>query len=80
MPSKQADESSPEELREQRLKGYIKLGYVALAFWPFLLLAAGMGFDSPKPTSGTLPWIILLFALCFGGLPFVNHNSGQNKF
>ena len=73
MPGEQANQLSPEERREQSLKGYIKLGYVALIFWPFLLLAAGMGFDSPNAARRTSPLIILLCALCFGGLPFVTH-------
>jgi hypothetical protein len=73
MPSEQADEFSPEERQERSLKGYIKLGYVALIFWPFLLLPAFMAFDSPHGASRASASIILPCALCFGGLPFVTH-------
>jgi len=73
MPSEQAEDLSPEEQRERLLKGYIKLGYVALIFLPFLLLPAFMASDSPHGKSHALTSIILWCSLCFGGLPFVTH-------
>jgi hypothetical protein len=73
MPSEQADEFSPEERRERSLKGYIKLGYVALIFVPFLLLPAFMASDSPNGKSHASASIILWCSLCFVGLPFVTH-------
>jgi hypothetical protein len=51
MPSEQAEEVSPEERRERSFKGYIKLGYVALIFWPFLVFPSFMAFDSPNGAS-----------------------------
>jgi hypothetical protein len=77
MPSEQVDELRPEERQERSLKGYIKLGYVALIFWPFLLFPSFMAFDSPHGASRASASIILRCALCFGGLPFVTHAAAR---
>jgi hypothetical protein len=78
MQNEKADDLDPEGRRERRIKGSIKVGYIALAFWPFFLFAALMSGDAPGSEKAATNLFIWVF--CAGAVPFVTHVVARIAF
>jgi hypothetical protein len=77
MQNEKADDLEAEGRRERRIKGSIKVGYIALAFWPFFLFAALMSGDAPGSEKAATNLLIWVF--CAGAVPFVYARRGSNR-
>jgi hypothetical protein len=78
MPSEEVEDIRPEERREWRIKKSIKVGYIALAFWPFLLFAALMSGDAPGSEKASMN--LFMWVLYAGAVPFATHVVARIAF
>jgi hypothetical protein len=78
VPSKEAPEFTAEELREQRLKHNISVGYCALIAWPFFLLVAL--FAGTAPGAGKGPIVAFECLLYAAAIPFMTQAIARHQF